>query len=196
MIINYPDFIIEGMAVYGQNLYRYGKSKKIKEVLREDFQSLGCAVSYFDMDSTFQKYSGCQLDKAYFLGGYIIASQSNPLKLFQMSTLDKASSNETYFSIAASLKINMKPAMSLLKSDFEYFTNKFMGYKSSYKTVYVNNNFLKFRAAPNTSTGKVIRILKAYELLRVIGESNGWYNVVDKDLKEGWVSGKYTNAVD
>jgi hypothetical protein len=179
----YPDFIIEGMAVYAQHLYRYHKKKSLDIHFKNEFKSLGCAT-YFDFDANFNEFSGCDLDKAYFLAGYLIATQRNPKSLFDTNkfVIDKKRYN--MFDLTESGVINPVEALKLLKADYDKIFNS-----NRLKTVYVNNEYLNFRKLPETGDN-IIRRLNAFEILRVLREKNGWLNVIDKDGNEGWVSKK------
>lgn len=62
------------------------------------------------------------------------------------------------------------------------------------RLVRVKNRILNLRATPTTGSSVVAR-LHGNALLRVLSEKNGWYEVIDRNCRQGWVAGYLTMTV-
>jgi hypothetical protein len=198
MILKYPDMVIEGMAVFAQNMYRLKttSSVKVANYLKQEHQSMGCIVPYFDFSSSFGVYKkGCVLDKAYLVAGYLVASQVNAKNKVLEVIHGKTNTDKNFYNFVVKNKINMKKLLSLVNRDFKKYTNgMFESNPTKIPTVYVSNTHLNLRSASKASA-TLKKKLKAFEMLRVIAHKNGWLKVVDKDRGIGWVSKSYVKSI-
>jgi len=74
-----PDFILEGMAVYTENKYRYGNKSnaEILKQMRQEFEVIARLVEYkpINFDIPFQSYGNKKIDLFYILSGILFFSQ-------------------------------------------------------------------------------------------------------------------------
>lgn len=81
----YPEFILEGMAIYVENLYKYRDQKKVKTVLQklmknDDVCNKMQSVKFND---AFEAYDARMVYYLYITGGSFFAQQEDPLKLIK-----------------------------------------------------------------------------------------------------------------
>jgi len=73
-----PDFISEGLAVYAEYKYRYGRTmndEQIKNKMEAEANTLSFSKSQINFDESFNSYSETDLDFMYIASGYFFFSQ-------------------------------------------------------------------------------------------------------------------------
>lgn len=118
MIENYPEFILEGMAIYVENRYKYKTNKIVKEKItnRMKNDAICKKIKKLNLNYSFDFYGDKMKYYLYIAGGDFFAHQKQPNKLIRQMINQKIYKKQTLLQIVDKYQLPYFPCNMYVKN--------------------------------------------------------------------------------